>query len=304
MKKFFFRIILFAFLFVCIDHALGKCLSFVSSKAIDGESVRHIEIAYRTTAPIIMMGSSRCEHHYDPRIISKAFGVECYNAGQGGHGIVMMYPFYKMLSSRYNPKLIIYDISLFDVMKEDHSKDLEWLRLFYGNPNVDSVACDISSNERYKMICQSYHYNGKVLTILMDALRHIQPSIYGFRPIDGKIDPNIVYNDPLSPQQAIDPFKKKYFVKLIKDCQSRGTKIVFSISPYYQRTRRSDYYNSVVKLSKQYNIPLLYHLTDTNFIFNPNFFMDRAHLNRQGAEEYTKVITNEIKVIIFNRKHH
>lgn len=136
MKKLFLKLFLFALLFVVLDQAIGKGLAVLASKPKGGDTGRNIEVADRTTADIILFGSSRCVHHYDPRLLTDSFGLSCYNAGRDGNGILMLYPYYRMLSSRYRPKLIVYDLSIFDVGEDDHTKYLEWLRQFYGRPTV------------------------------------------------------------------------------------------------------------------------------------------------------------------------
>lgn len=296
MKKFLVKVFIFAVLFIIIDRAIGYGFSRIMANAIDGETLRHTEIADKTTANVITMGSSRCEHHYDPRIISNVLHTTCYNAGQGGHGILMMYAYYKMLSSRYQPKLIIFDVSLYDVNHEDYSRDLEFLRQYYDRPTVDSIAIDIDPNERYKMLCQAYHYNGKALTIIVDAIQHKQPNINGYRPIVGYIkDTDVKRTNSNNKSFKIDSFKKKYIIRLVRDCQRQGTKLVFCVSPTYLPNYLSEYYSEIISLCQQYNVPLLYHGNDSSFTFHSKYFSDRVHMNENGASKYTKKIAYEIK---------
>lgn len=77
------------------------------------------------------MGSSRASHHYVPEIISEKLGMSCFNAGQDGNGIILQYGRWKMLSERYTPKLIIYDINPgFDMVVNDNMTYVDRLKPF------------------------------------------------------------------------------------------------------------------------------------------------------------------------------
>lgn len=298
MKNLLIKLSIFVIIFIVIDIAIGKGLSTLIVNTKGGDTGKNNEIVDRTTADILLFGSSRCNHHYDPRIITDSLGMSCYNAGRDGNGILLMYPYYAMLSKRYQPKLIIYDLSGFDVAVDNHTKYLEWLRQFYGRPIVNSMVCAINPDEKYKMLCQSYRFNGKCLQIISDAIHPRQQDISGYKPLRGTMSyepKEAVYID--TAQKPIDPFKKIYLTKFITDCKMNGTKLIFMISPSYGQKLRSPYYDALSELCHQYNVPFFYHQTDSNFVNNRQFFKDSSHLNGLGAEEYTKMIVGEIKCL-------
>lgn len=296
MKKLFLKLFLFALLFVVLDQAIGRGLAVLASKAKGGDTGRNIEVADRTTADIILFGSSRCVHHYDPRVFTDSLGLTCYNAGRDGNGILMLYPYYQMLSSRYRPQLILYDLSTFDVAEDDHSKYLEWLRQFYGRPAVDSMVWDINPAERYKMLSKAYQYNGKGLQIVSDAVHPLQDDILGFRPLFGDMTGHAALppEPPTSPKE-IDPLKAKYLNRLVQDCKQQGTKLVFFVSPLYGCARRSEYFVAISRLCRKNGIPLFYHENDHHYVFNPRLFKDASHLNETGAEQYTRQVIRELR---------
>lgn len=297
MKKLFLKLFLFALLFVVLDRAVGITLSVLVSKARGGDTARNTEIADHTTADIILLGSSRCVHHYDPRIFTDSLGLTCYNAGRDGNGILMLYPYYRMLSSRYRPKLIVYDIcTTFDLSQDDHTRYLEWLRQFYGRPAVDSVVWDINPSERYKMLSKAYQYNGKGLQIVSDAVHPLQDDILGYRPLFGDMTGQTVSppEPPASPKE-IDPLKAKYLNRLVQGCKQQGTKLVFFVSPSYGQTARTEYYAALVRFCRRNDVPLFYHENDRGYVFNPKLFKDAAHLNEAGAQRYTRQVIREIR---------
>lgn len=297
MKKLIMKLAIFALLFVVIDSAIGKGFTTLIVRAKGGDTGKNNEIANRTTAEIILFGSSRCVHHYDPRIIADSLGMTCYNAGRDGNGILMMYPYYKLLSERYQPKIIVYDLSIFDVGVDDHSKYLEWLRQFYGRPEVDSMVWNINPNERVKMMSKSYRFNGRGLQMISDAIHPVQHDILGYKPLYGEMSYEPKEDDASdNVQKPIDPFKEKYLIRLIQDCRRNGTKLIFMVSPSYGQTTRSTYYSAISNLCKRYGVPLFYHQNDTNFVNDRKYFKDSSHLNSVGAKKYTKMIIPEIKM--------
>lgn len=296
MRKLFFRLFVFAILFIVIDQAIGFGLSTLVLRAKGGDTGRNNVIANSVKADIVLFGSSRCDHHYDPRIFTDSTGMSCYNAGHDGNGILMLYPYYKMMASRYTPKLIIYDLSSFDVAKDDYSKYLQWLRQFYGRPVVDSMVWDINPREKYKMVSQAYRYNGKALQIVADAIHPMQKDILGFKPLSGVIKHSYEKDTASAPTQIhIDPFKQKYLLRLITDCKHSGTKIVFVVSPTYGQQNRSAYFRAISDMCRRNNVPLLYYQTDRRFIHNPQYFSDKVHLNATGADAYTKTVVSEMR---------
>lgn len=299
MKKFILRLLIFGVIFVCIDFAIDNVFSTVASKAIGGNTYRHNMVAYETKADIIFMGSSRCLHHYDSKAIADDLKCTCWNAGQEGEGILMMYPFYKILSQRYTPKLIVYDLWLYDVEEDDHTRYLEWIRRFYDVPGVDSVVWDLEPDERYKMMCRTYRYNGYGLYLFYDMVRNTQSNVMGYIPLYGyNVKKDLGEGIAKVPQQkSIDPLKEKYLIKLIQDCRRNGTKIVFMISPYYGTSTLKEYYSAIKSLCANYDVPFISHESDGE-LQNPYYFHSEGHLNNIGVEKYTRTIEPEIKDIL------
>ena len=66
--------------------------------------------------------------------------MTCFNCGQNGNGIVLFYGWWKVISERYHPKMIIYDITTdFDLLAGDNHKYLGWLKEAYDRNGVKEV---------------------------------------------------------------------------------------------------------------------------------------------------------------------
>lgn len=54
----------------------------------------------------------------------------------------------------------------------------------------------------------------------------------------------------------------------------------------------------IKELCKQYNVPVIDHFCDSNFVDNPELYIDMAHLNRDGSVKWSRLIASELKCAI------
>lgn len=298
MMKLIKSLFVFLLVLVAFDLTIGGIFSWMISNAKGGEVKHNSYVADRMTEDIVLMGSSRCTNHYAPRIIGKKLCMTCYNAGQDGNGIIMFYPLYQMASERYKPKILVYDVvSVFDLEKGDNSKYLGWLRLLYNHPAAESMIWKVAPTERWKMLSHAYRYNGKALQIFRDFTHPRVMDIKGFKPNYGMMS-MIPAPKIQSPSHAgdTDSLKLYYIEKLIKDCQARGTKVIFAVSPFYNASPKNHDMDVVRRLCYKHHVTLLYHYDDPRFVHDRSLWHDSWHMNIKGAEKYSQLIADEIKM--------
>lgn len=303
MKNFLIKLTIFALLFVAIDQAIGRSLTWLSYRAKGGSTGKNNEVIHRVNSDIILFGSSRCAHHYVPSVFSDSLGMSCYNAGRDGSGIILMYPYYKLISTRHIPKLVIYDISGYDVGTDDSTKYLSYLRPLYGHPVVEHLVNVISPTEKYKLLCQSYRYNGNCLRIVGNALHPAIEDEQGYEPLKGIVGYKPKVENTYKPiQKSIDHFKEDILKRMIEACRQNGSDIVFTVSPSYGHAHVSPYYRAMSAFCNENGIPFLYYQNDPRFIYKQNYFKDGSHMNQTGAEVYTREIVREILNLINRRR--
>lgn len=140
MKKFVGKVLLFLVGLVVLDFLVGMGGKYLVSHAKGGDTGLSNYICRQMKDECIIFGSSRGMHHYDPNIISDSLGMSCWNCSLDGNGIILMYGRYKMLSARYTPKVLIYDVcTSFDLIAGDNHTYLGGLRYYYDEPSVDSI---------------------------------------------------------------------------------------------------------------------------------------------------------------------
>ena len=298
MKKFI--ILLFALFAILsgIDIATGFVFDKLTLSAKRGYTGRNEFIADKLHDPVLVFGSSRSVHHYDPQVLADSLGVPCYNCGQDGMGIITFYGRFKLLTARYTPRLIIYDVTTdFDLRRNDNVTYLTWLKPYYNRPGIDSIFWHVEPTERVKMLSNMFRYNGKALQIITDNKPgdDNDDALKGFVPLDGIMTYD-KEEDATKTQVDFDPVKLYYISRLVKDCSAKGIRLVFAISPLYNSIKQPDaYLADFLTLARKQTVPVINHYYDTRFATNKNLFQDTYHMNRSGAEIYTSILAHEIK---------
>lgn len=291
MKKFIIKLFVFFAVIILLDIALGCIFDYFRANAKGGATHRDNYICRDMISDVVMVGSSRCEHHYNPLIIEDSLKMTCYNAGQSGNGIIVAYARYLMSCERKKPQLIIYDINPdFDLLVGyDNHRYLTWLKPYYDKNYVRDIFESIDSTEKYKMMSQMYRYNSRFIEILIDYIHPIfDESIQGFVPCNSEMDKtkiNVKEMNNSKVSYKFDSLKLSYIQKFI-DIVGQD-KLIISISPrWYGLDEES--YKPLLEICKEKNVRFVNFSNDPKYVHNDFFFKDGTHLNARGADEFTR----------------
>ena len=255
----------------------------------------HKYVTDKTDEDVLIFGSSRAIHHYNPQILSDSLGVTCYNCGQDGNGIVLFYGLWQMIKERYHPKMIIYDVSSgFDLYEgESDQKYLGWLRMDYDRPGVKQIFAAVDPTEKYKMMSMLYRYNSKFMQNITD---YVHPIFgiegNGFLPLAGEMDAMKVRGGTREqPVRAVDSLKIGFINKLIDEAD--GVKLVFVASPKWYSPTEMDY-QPIRDICEERNIQFIDFSSNEKYVHQNEWFKDGTHLNARGADEFTKDLISVI----------
>lgn len=301
MKKFLLNFSCFLTGLLVLDFIIGLGAQYLVFHAKGGETWLNRYICHQMKEECIILGSSKGKHHYDANIIADNLKMTCWNASKGGNGIILMYGRYKMLSARYTPKILLYDVCTeYDLLNRDNHQFLGALRLDYEEPSIDSIFWNVDKNERFKMMSHCYRYSSQWLTMLSDNVHPSHIANNGYEPLNGKMTHKPKKKERKMQKMQYDPLKLYYLERLIKDCKANHTKLIFTISPKFNKTN-DDEYEPLKKMCAKYQVPLLNHFCDKDFVTTLDYFSDSVHLNRTGATKYTKKIVDEVKRVMANK---
>ncbi len=295
MRKFVINMLIFFGIVAAVDFAAGKVLWHLQTIA-SGRTGAEYYACKESNEEVIIMGSSRAQHHYVPQIISDSLKMSCFNAGQDGNGIIMQYGRWKMISERYSPKLVIYDITTFyDLDANDNMTYIDRLKPFCDDYEVKQYVASIFPLEKIKLCSRLYRYNYKFLEMASDCLREKNDDNRGYFPLYGEIKQEAIKKDSARKDIMLDEVKLCYLEQLAKDCATSNTKLVFAISPTFNCIANfNEYVNVVLTLAERYGAQFLdYHECDLSL--NQKYFKDSQHLNDEGARKYTSELLSVIE---------
>ncbi len=299
MKKYLLHIVLFFAIVAVVDFGFGQLCEALSARACGGIMKEVRQIAREQEADIVVMGSSRAHHHYVPNVLTDTLGMTAHNAGVDGNGIVLATGLYHLMTERYQPKVIIYDMTTgYDIyVSDDDGNDtryLGFLRPYFSDDEVNKIVTRIDPMERYKNYSTMFRYNSKIVHLLKD-----QVVVGGFRqdgysPLYGELNEGrvVVPSDP----PPVDSLKYQMLEEFVAQVKGNNTHLVVVLSPFLGITS-SEAFNPMREICERNGIEFWDYYCDPRFQ-RPDYFKDGSHMNDKGAMEFTKVVAERLKVLI------
>ena len=290
MKKFLLKVLLFFALVVVMDFAFG--FSWLRGHAKGGGTANREYIANRCEDDIIILGSSRATHHYIPKIIEDSLGLSCYNCGEEGNGIVLAYGRLKMLTERYKPKLILYEITPgYDYgTSEPNNRYLGYLRPYYDKDGIREIFDDFDDElSCLKMKSKMYQNSSNLLPYITNNLVY-KDTRKGYEPLYGEMEAPKEQSAKIVNPMEIDSLKLSYLEKMIQLCQNMDIPLVFIVSPWYKYDEGVEKFTPAFEVCKGYEIPMYNMINEPSICNSYELFHDANHLNDKGASKYTQSI--------------
>ncbi len=303
MKKYLVNILIFFTIVTAIDLGVGYVGDYLVSHVKSGDTKRTNDLVMNDKHDVLILGSSRARHHYDAPFLSNSLGLDVYNAGYDGNGVVLAYGLLEMILERYHPKLIIYDVEPeFDINvytgDNNHKRYISRLKPYYRHQAIGDIIADVSNEEWFKVHSGMMRYNMSIITMLTEGLRNSKESNRGFSPMQGIYDRE---PDNRSSKSERDSFKLEYIEKLILLVQQHQVPIVMVASPKYGITSITDL-KPVLEICDKYNVKFLDYYTDADFMNHKEWFVEPMHLNERGAKEFSSIIAQSASEILNKNK--
>lgn len=112
-----------------MDQAIGYIYDQLYFSEKSQRNDRLIHSAVGTSEDILIFGSSRAYHHYNPMVFENCLGMSCYNVGYGGQNIYYHLALLKSSVIRHKPKIAILELLYIDFEKTDEIFDTEKLSI-------------------------------------------------------------------------------------------------------------------------------------------------------------------------------
>lgn len=281
-----------------VDFGFGYACEWLLEHAKGGRMKSVRQTALIQKADIVIMGSSRAHHHYVPSILSDSLGVSVYNAGVDGNGIVLATGLYELMKERYEPTIIIYDVTpAFDinVYVEDgnNTRYIGWLRPYCDNDKVMRIINRVDPLERYKNISLMFRYNSRFVDLLKDQVVVAGFRTDGYVEMKGEMKKEPIINRNERPA-ILDTLKLNMMEEMVARLSStQNTDLVVMASPKYGATN-SDVFAPVKKICNNYGVAFWDYYCSSEFQ-RMEYFKEPMHLNEKGALAFTECLASRIK---------
>lgn len=313
MKALFFKILLFVVLLYIPLYLIQYVVDNGLRKYHNGEySVWNDIYDGKINADLIILGNSRAYVNISPLVLDTALKLSAYDLGVDGGDFNLAYTRFKVyISKNKMPKQVILSISTSDFQKGigmfnpqqymPYLKDSILRKGLTGYDNSFNKADFYVPAMKYRTDPSSYATGFKLYfggTALID-----DPRVKGYQARDRKWDTSFEDFKKLKITYKIknDTALVKQFYDLINICQKNGVKLYFVYSPEYVKVQpyfvnRAEVLGVFKDASQQHKIPFFDYSNDA-MSHDTTYFYNSEHLNRFGAETFTKKLAQDIKAV-------
>lgn len=282
-----------------IDRIGGVCLQEIHERSNSITAYKYRYLFNNCNEQLVLLGTSRCEAHYDPRIIEDTLQISVYNGGvDASDNIYSHYAALCLLLQHHTPKYILLDLMPNDVCVTDNPFiTLSYLAPYIGREeHVDSLF-RLSGTYWYYQLSHLYRYNSKALSDIGGMFMDYDKSnISGFIAKEHPVKyPDYYETD--DKDYVLDTCKIAYLDKFHKICKENGIKLFFAISPILCKKSLSKCL-FIKKWAEEHEISIMDYHNSYSISHKNEYFYDNYHLNVTGTQIYSKIIASELKSLI------
>jgi len=310
VKRLLISLVLFALMLLAIDRALGHALA-ARFRVAPSDEADAIGRGIAARAPLVICGSSRARHHYDPDTLAARLGMTAWNFGRDGQfGPFYSYGVAELVLRSYTPRLWIMEVDDRTLSGPDPLSSLNVLLPYAAqDPAIAELVNRRSRYEWLKRLSAIYPYNSLVLA-LYEPRGGAHETRRGYAPIDGTIAAADTVEDVAdaaaqppradSPNLAPNPLKRRYLSAMIDMLERRGVTVLAVRSPRFPRGPgdRERASAEAARLRSAF-ADLKVRFLDLGADADPElgqarYFRDRTHLNRAGASRFSRLVADSI----------
>lgn len=298
---FLFRVVItLAVLFIC-DRGVGYLMKYLYFNQQSGDGYLITYAIDSTQADVLILGSSRAKHSYDPVIFEDSTRFSCFNAGRDGtEHLLFNYGQFRAATARYYPEIVILDIRPEDLAYSAREYDMlsTLLPYYRTHGEIRELLLERGPFENLKHSSAIYPFNSLVFQVVMGNLemnKKRKVHYNGYVPfrdakVRGQIDTLPIHDTKL------DKYKVGLLENMIHICSEKKIKLIFVYSPTWHIVTNNPYNSVLAELCDEYQIEYLNLSNHPDFLTNPGYFYDRTHLNDTGAKIFTSMLIRKISI--------
>ena len=249
---------------------------------------------FNQEADILILGSSRAVHHYNPEILEDSLGMSAYNGGLDGKGIMYSYSVLEATLMRHCPKIVILDVIGSAINGEWTYKEIGQKSFYTLNPYTREVI-DATTDFPDNLMLYSGLYRGNDLPLRMAKTFLMGDSDFkGYNAKSTTREGMKAEFSDKSDEFVFDSLSRVYFDKIVSTCRDNDIRLVLSYSPSLS-VGNGSMMRQIGEIAKDEGLQVINAERDTSFLNHPELFTDMSHLNCYGAEKFTKIVVEELQ---------
>lgn len=256
----------------------------------------------------LIMGSSRGQVQYSPRIIDSLTGLNSYNISVDGRCIdaeVTMYNFYR----RHHPKprLIIQNIDWNTLQmsngyeREQYLPYLHMDKMLYREIKERE---DFTWADHHLPLLRYAEYHNTIKEGLRVPAKMARPKNidHGYIAVDDTWDSRS-FDQIDTIRFSRNPEAVDLFNHYLHSCKQEGIEVVMVYAPFYigatqkMGSDADSMFAFYQRIADRYGYPVLNYTYDSISYDTLNFY-NASHLNRQGAELFSKKLAHDLNILL------
>lgn len=282
---------------VAVADLANRAVCTYIFKHLTAESEVSKEFKFATNneqSDILMLGDSRASHHYNTQMIIDSLHATCYNAGYDGTGIVHSYMSFARALRNGRVQTVLCDLTPYQLEEHNNTVRLNSLYPYYWlDDSVHAALNRLLPWPKRLMLCSSFlQYNGFLHDVLRARGQKID-AVHGYVaiPASHQMKPAgfllTVDDKPFRPS----PPAERYLHEIIRQCQSRGIRIVLCQSPRLRS--RTSFNNYLRTIATRHGIEY-WEYVRMPAVMTPCYYQDHEHLNTTGADIFTREVIRRL----------
>lgn len=298
MKKVIIYIIGIILCLTIADITLGICCKYyIKNHELRGRYQPLDKLIKKVDADVLLIGNSAILNSANPEIIEDSLTMTCYNGGITGQSVFFFETIIDCILQRHTPKLIVLGLRAEEVGGNIGEGIYDVLKPYYGMgyTSIDDHFNETNSFNRLLLHSNLLRYNTIWVRVLLYML--FDDTTYpenGFMPMEkpSKI-PRLKQIEEYE-----EPIKAKIgcIERIIQKCNTRNIDIVICYPPTLLDFKQENLpcVNAVIDICNRYKTPYLIDYCNKFFISHPELFYDNGHVNKDGADIYSMILSNQL----------
>lgn len=302
MKKLVISLLFILVGLFIVDRLGGEAMWWVSQHTNDIAGPKIKYLVNDVDDAVVLLGTSRCNGHYVPSIISDTLGLSVYNGGiDASQDIFAHYIMLNHILAHHQPKMIVLDVSNNDLMGNSDFKTVGYFAPYFGkNSESDAVMREAGKYCSYKA-SHLYRYNSKAPSFILGlVINKNAENDHGYIPIPKPRSFTESLITETCKYRSVDSLKNNYLQRFVDRCREHNVELVFSISPRYSIVDTS-YYALMNDFAYSNKVPIFDYHTAGLFLDCPECFRDRNHLWDSCARVFSSRFAQDLKLYLDNK---